>query len=179
LAGRLRHKTKEKKMNEEQLIPIGHQKINPFFIIKNDALKFIEFTINVFNAKERREVRTPDKDGKLIHAEIQIGDSTIMMADSKEDWPFTPSFVQIYINSIDDTLEKARNNNAKIITEKTQFYGGYNIGRIQDPFGNIWWLYEKSNNENKEIYDKSDTSWHDRKPSYIYKTLIDAMMHLK
>jgi PhnB protein len=63
-------------MNEELIIPAGHRKINPFFIIKNDALKFIEFAINVFDAKERIEVRTPDKDGKLIHAEVQIGDST-------------------------------------------------------------------------------------------------------
>jgi uncharacterized glyoxalase superfamily protein PhnB len=166
-------------MNEGLVIPAGHQKINPFFIIKNDALKFIDFTIKVFDAKERRKVRTPDKDGKLIHAEIQIDDSTIMIADSKDDWPFTPSFIQIYVSSINETLEKARKNNGEIITEKTQFYGGYTIARIKDPFGNIWWLYEKSSNENTEDYDKTDTSWHERKPSYIYTTLIEAMKNLK
>ncbi len=165
-------------MNKDLIIPVGHCKINPFFIIKNDALQFIDFTINVFEARERREVRTPDKDGKIIHAEVQIDDSTIMLADSKDDWPFTPSFIQIYIKSIDQTLEKAKNNNAEIITEKTPFYGGYNIARIKDPFGNIWWLYEKSKTENQN-YNKTDTSWHDRKPSYIYTTLVEAMKSLK
>jgi uncharacterized glyoxalase superfamily protein PhnB len=166
-------------MNEELFIPAGHCRINPFFIIKNGALKFIEFTINVFDAKERIEVRTPDKDGKLIHAEVQIGDSTIMIADSKDDWPFTPAFIQIYIESIDKTFEKAKGNNAEIITEKTPFYGGYTIGRIKDPFGNIWWLYEKSNKDSQEDYNKSNISWHDRKPSYIYTTLLEAMKNLK
>jgi len=166
-------------MNEDLIIPAGHRKINPFFIIKNDAVKFIEFTTNVFKAMERREVRTPDKDGKLIHAEIQIDDSTIMIADSKDDWPFTPSFIQIYVDSINETLEEAKNNNAEIITEKTQFYGGYNIARIKDPFGNIWWLYEKSNIIDSEDYNKTDTSWHERKPSYIYMTLMEAMRNLR
>ena len=160
-------------------IPSGHQKINPFLIIKNNAELFIAFAINVFDAKERIEVRTPDKDGKIIHAEIQIENSTIMIADSKDDWPFTPSFLQIYVASIDETIAKAKKYNSEIITQKTAFYGGYNIGRIKDPFGNIWWLYEKSDASGQENYDKSETSWHDRKPSYVYTTLVEAMRNLK
>ena len=131
-------------MQKELRIPEGHQEINSFFIIKNDASKFIEFAQKVFEAKERKEVRTPDKDGKLIHAEIQIGQSTIMVADSKDDWPFTPSFMQIYVASIDSTIEVSKLNGASVVTEKTAFYGGFNVARIRDPFGNIWWLYEPS-----------------------------------
>ena len=165
-------------MKDELVIPIGHNLINPFFIIKNDASKFIAFTIQVFGVRERQEVRTHDKDEKLIHAEIQIGDSTIMIADSKDDWPFTPSFIQIYVKSIDNTIEKAIQNGAIVVTEKSSFYGGYNIARIKDPFGNIWWLYEQATKENLNDYDKSDTSWHNRKPSYVYMTLIEAMKNL-
>jgi PhnB protein len=49
--------------------PVGHNSINPFVIIKGDAVKFIKFVESVFGAKERVEVRTPDRDGRLIHAE--------------------------------------------------------------------------------------------------------------
>jgi uncharacterized glyoxalase superfamily protein PhnB len=164
--------------NNETKIPEGHNTINPFIIIKGDAEQFIEFTKNVFNAKSRDQVKTPDKDGKLIHAEIQIGNSTIMMADSKDDWPFTPAFIQIYVNDALAVLKKAKDEGAEIITELTQFYGGYNIARIKDPFGNLWWLYESDNEKTKE-YNKADTSWHDRKPSYIYTTLMDAMKNMK
>jgi uncharacterized glyoxalase superfamily protein PhnB len=157
--------------------PNGHNDVNQFIIIKGGADKFIEFCNNVFNAEERKEVRTPDKDGTLIHAEVKIGNSTIMIADSKKDWPFTPGFVQIYVKSINEILNKAGMNGGEIVTEKTKFYGGYNIARIKDPFGNMWWLYEHSIEENKD-YDQSDKSWHERKPSYIYTTLMEAMSKL-
>lgn len=162
---------------EEIKRPNGHNSINPFVIIKNDALKFIQFAESVFGAKERIEVRTPDRDGKLIHAEIMIGNSSIMIADSKDDWPFTPSFIQIYIGSIKKVLDLAMEAGATVVTELSPFYGGYNIARIKDPFGNIWWLYEPAGNKDT-AYDKSDTTWHDRKPSYIYLTLVDAMKNL-
>jgi uncharacterized glyoxalase superfamily protein PhnB len=163
---------------EEIKRPEGHNTINTFIIVKNDATKFIKFTESVFEAKEKIEVRTPDRDGKLIHAEVRIGNSTLMIADSKEDWPFTPSFVQIYVNNIKNALELAKGAGAIVVTELSPFYGGYNIARIKDPFGNIWWLYEHDIQKDI-IYDKSDTSWHDRKPSYIYLTLVEAMINLK
>jgi uncharacterized glyoxalase superfamily protein PhnB len=157
--------------------PNGHNDVNQFIIIKGGASKFIEFCKNVFNAEERKEVTTPDKDGTIIHAEIKIGNSTIMIADSKDDWPFTPGFIQIYVQSIDEIAAKTKMNGGEVITEKTKFYGGYNIARIKDPFGNMWWLYEHSIVGNND-YDKSDTSWHERKPSYIYTTLMEAMKKL-
>jgi uncharacterized glyoxalase superfamily protein PhnB len=155
-------------------IPDGHNTINTFIIIKGDASKFIEFTKYVFDAQERNDVKTPDKDGKLIHAEVIIGNSTLMIADSKDDWPFTPAFIQIYVSNIDNIINKAKDAGSNIITEKSKFYGGYNLARIQDPFGNIWWIYEPAI-EKENNYNQSDTSWHDRKPSYIYLTLLDAM----
>jgi uncharacterized glyoxalase superfamily protein PhnB len=166
-------------MNDSLKIPQGHHAINSFFIIRDDAMKFIEFTQNVFDARERREVRTPDRDGKLIHAEIQIGDATIMLADAKADWPFTPAFMQIYVADIDKTIARATRNGAVIVTEKSPFYGGFNIARIRDPFGNIWWLYEPAIPGDNSRYDQSDTSWHNREPSYIYTTLIEEIKRLK
>ena len=81
--------------------PTGYNTINTFVIVKNNALQFIEFTKSVFEADENTAVRTPDRDGKLIDAEVKIGNATIMIADSKDDWPFTPSFLQVYVNDVD------------------------------------------------------------------------------
>lgn len=155
-------------------LPGGHNTINPFILIKGGAENFISFSKFVFDAIEHLEIKTPDKDGTLIHAEIEIGNSTIMIADSKNDWPFTPSFIQIYVQNINNVMEKARSKGAYIVTEKTKFYGGYNIARMKDPFGNLWWLYESDENLNQEN-NKSDISWHERKPSYIYSTLMEIM----
>ena len=74
-----------------ELIPIGYNNTNQFVIVKGGAKNLIAFVTRVFGAKERKAVRTPDKDGMLIHAEVELGASTLMLADSKPDWPFTPA----------------------------------------------------------------------------------------
>lgn len=154
-----------------------YNKVNPFVIIKGGAANFIEFVQKIFDGKENKAVRTPDKDGTLIHAEIQIGDSTLLIADSKEDWPFTPAFLQIYVDDAQQILDKAITENAEIVTELSEFYNGLNLARLKDPFGNIWWLYEKVGNKIPE--NKSNTDWHSNKPSEIYTTLMTAMKNLK
>jgi uncharacterized glyoxalase superfamily protein PhnB len=165
---------------ERQEIPNGYNVINMFVIIKGGADKFIKFVEHVFDGKERSNIRTPDRDGTLIHSEIQVGDSSILVADSKSDWPFTPSFIQVYVKDAQNILNKAKNAGADIITELSPFYGGYKIARIKDIWGNIWWLYEPERNISKKSTEtKSETSWHDKDPSYIYTSLMKAMHELK
>jgi|WetSurMetagenome_2_1015567.scaffolds.fasta_scaffold226495_2 uncharacterized glyoxalase superfamily protein PhnB len=159
-------------------IPQGYNAVNMFVIVKDNAGDFIKFVEEVFDGKERSYVRTPDKDGKLIHAEIQIGDSSILVSDSKEDWPFTPAFIQIYVQDAQDVLDKAIKAGAEVITERSDFYNGFKLARIQDKWGNIWWLYEPEK-KNIEINKTADVSWHNKKPSGIYTTLMDAMQKLK
>ncbi|SUB78273.1 VOC family protein [Porphyromonas macacae] len=101
-----------------------YNKVNPFVIIKGGATKFIDFVEKVFDGKENKQVRTPDRDGTLIHAEIQIGDSMILLADSKSDWPFTPAFLQIYVDNAQQILDKAKAEKAEIVTELSTFTMG-------------------------------------------------------
>lgn len=164
-------------MDRQELDAPHYNQVNPFVIVKGGAIKFIDFVEKVFDGKENKRVRTPDRDGTLIHAEVQIGDSMILLADSKEDWPFTPSFLQIYVDNAQQVLDKAKTEKAEIITELSDFYNGLKLARLKDQFGNIWWLYEKT--ENKISENKSDTDWHKDKPSKIYTTLMKAMKNLK
>ena len=165
-------------MNEGKMNTPQYNTVNPFVIIKGGATRYIEFVEKVFDAHENKVVRTPDRDGSLIHAEVQVGDSMILLADSKEDWPFTPAFLQVYVKNAAATLQKAKEHGAEIITEASVFYNGIILARFKDPWGNIWWLYEKMENE-KQIEKKSDTDWHNKKPSEIYTSLMNAMKNLK
>jgi len=66
------------------------------------------------------------------------------------------------------------------VTEVSDFYGGFKLARLKDGWGNIWWLYEPISDTKKISGEpKSDTSWHDKKPSRIYTTLMEAMRELK
>jgi uncharacterized glyoxalase superfamily protein PhnB len=165
-------------MIENELKTPHYNKVNPFVIIKGGATSFIDFVEKVFDAEENKQVRTPDRDGKLIHAEVQIGDSMILLADSKDDWPFTPSFLQVYVDNAQETLDRAEKEGALIITSVSIFYNGLKLARFKDKWGNIWWLYEKLSKESL-IENKSDTDWHNKKPGDIYTTLMQAMRNLR
>lgn len=164
---------------DKKRIPAGYNTLNPFVIIKGDAKKFIEFVEKIFDAEERRNVRTPDRDGTLIHAELRIGSSSVLIADSKSDWPFTPAFLQVYVEDAQEVLKRAKENGAEIVTEVSKFYGGFKLARFKDAWGNLWWLYEPEENKDKKPEEsKSDLSWHDRKPSYTYTSLMEVMKNL-
>jgi uncharacterized glyoxalase superfamily protein PhnB len=162
-----------------EIIPPGYNQVNFFIIVKGGASKFIEFVEKVFSGNENKQARTPDRDGSLIHAEIQLGDSTILVADSKDDWPFTPAFPQVYVANAQEILDKAVLRGAEVITEVNDFYG-MQIARFKDSWGNIWWLFEKNSIPVKQTAQtKVDVSWHERKPSEVYTTLMEAMKNLR
>jgi hypothetical protein len=70
--------------------PAGYATVNPF-VITHDVDGLIDFLKQVFRVTERPEARTLDDDGLLLHAELAIGNATIMFAERKPGWPFTPA----------------------------------------------------------------------------------------
>ena len=102
---------------DKSQIPAGHNVVNMFVLIKGGAERFITFVEDVIGGQERVEVRTSDRDGTLIHAEIQLGDSTLMLADAKPNWPYTPAFIQVYIEDAQGVLDKAQQAGAEVVTE--------------------------------------------------------------
>lgn len=158
--------------------PSGHNTINPFVAVA-DARGFIDFVVEVFGGKETVEVRTPDRDGKLIHAEVVVGNSTVMMCDSKDDWSFTPALLQIYTENSESTLKKATDAGGTIITPTSSFYGGYTLARILDPWRNLWWIYAPGTEpvSGQEVR-KAETNWHDEDPRFVYTSLMETMRTL-
>ncbi len=160
-------------------IPAGYNAVNPFILVTGagGAAGFIAFLEEVFDGTERAGLRTPDRDGSIIHAEVRIGDSSLLIADSKAGWPFTPAFEQLYVDDIQTVLDRAAAAGGEVVTPRTPFYNGVNIARMLDPWGNLWWLYELAG-ATGEREQGSDTSWHDRDPSTVYTTLMDVMSAL-
>jgi uncharacterized glyoxalase superfamily protein PhnB len=163
----------------DQNLPEGYNTVNFFIIVKGGAANFIKFVEKVFGGVENKQVRTPDRDGKLIHAEIKVGDSTILVADSKPDWLFTPAFPQVYVKDAQVVLDRAEQEGAKVLTEVSDFYYGMKLARFKDSWGNIWWIFERGvTSEKADVEIDADVSWHDKNPSRIYTTLMEAMRDL-
>lgn len=132
-------------MSQVKPIPDGYHSIQPYLIVKNAAAA-IDFYAKVFGAKER--LRMPDKSGRITHAELEIGDSVIMLADehpqigahSPEHYGGTPIGIMLYVTDCDAVYKKAITAGAKSEREPAdQFYGDRMAGFI-DPFGFRWYI---------------------------------------
>jgi uncharacterized glyoxalase superfamily protein PhnB len=117
-------------------IPDTHQTVMPYLILEN-ASRFRKFLQNVFNAKETF-VKMRDEHA-IMHAEVMIGNSTIMFADSSDSWQSQTAGLFIYVNDADEYYHRAlAEGSSSIMPPSTQAYGR-SCG-ITDPFGNVWWI---------------------------------------
>ncbi|GAC69213.1 VOC family protein [Gordonia soli] len=146
------------------------------FVVTDNAADLINFLIAVFDAVEDPDAHTPDyaaADGTLIHSEIHIGNSILMVADRKSDWPFTPALTQVYVDDAAGVLRRATARGARVVTDIAPFYGGYSIARFVDPWHNVWWLFAPEVDNPPVI--AADTS---ENGSVVYTTLLDTMRDL-
>ncbi|MDJ0397284.1 VOC family protein [Rhodococcus rhodochrous] len=109
------------------------------FLISDRAAELVDFLVAVLEAEEVPEARTLDHDGLLLHSEVRVGDSVLVVADRKPDWPFTPAFVRVHVHDVDAVLERATQHGAEIVTRPTDFFGDV-LARFSDPSGNLWWI---------------------------------------
>lgn len=110
----------------------------PYLIVRG-ALKFMAFTESVFGAKEisaNRAMRGPQT---VMHAEIRIGDSTIMFADSTDEFAPRSAALFVYVEDADLTYKAALSKAAKSIREPSDQPYGRSAG-VEDSFGNQWWI---------------------------------------
>ena len=124
-------------------IPDGYHTLTPHLTIR-DAGAAIEFYKKAFGAEE--VFRMPAPDGKLMHAEVRIGDSTLMINDEMPDFgtrgPQTiggsPVTIHIYVSDVDAFFERATNAGAKVDMPVADMFWGDRYGKLEDPFGHKW-----------------------------------------
>ena len=124
-------------------IPDGYPLVTPYLIV-DGAAAAIEFYGAVFGATER--MRMPAPGGKIGHAELELGDSVIMLADEAPEVgalsPPTvggsPVTLHVYVEDVDDVVARAQQAGATVLRPvENQFYGDRS-GQFEDPFGHRW-----------------------------------------
>jgi uncharacterized glyoxalase superfamily protein PhnB len=166
--------------------PEGYATVNPF-IVTRDAEELTRFVVEVFGGVERPEARTIDEDGLLLQGEVVVGTTTLMLAERKPGWPFTPSLLQVYVDDLDVTIERALSRGARLVTRPTDFFGTA-FARIQDPSANLWWVWQHGELSWDE--DADTDAWSEDAPAedwgtvspelaYIHDTLLEAMSTLR
>lgn len=117
--------------------PDGYTSAAPYLIVA-DAARTIEFLVSVFGAVELR--RFAGDGGRIMHAEVRIDDTVIMMGDSAEGWPPVASHVHIYVPDVDATYRRALAAGATSIQEPVQRGDPDKRGGVKDPVGTTWWI---------------------------------------
>ena len=117
--------------------PQGYSTVSPYLIV-DGAARTIDFLVRVFEAVELR--RFPAPDGKLMHAEVRLGDSVVMLADGSGEWPPVPSNVHVYVADVDAAYRRALAAGATSVQEPVQKDDADKRGGVRDAGGTTWWI---------------------------------------
>jgi PhnB protein len=127
-------------------IPEGFHSVTPMFMFK-DARKAIEFYQRAFGAQERFAMPGPDGKG-VMHAEVRIGDSIIMMGEENPQQPCksaettgsSPISFYLYVENVDEAFRRAVEAGAETAMPVRDMFWGDRVGTVLDPFGYSWML---------------------------------------
>jgi PhnB protein len=118
-------------------IPDGFHSITPYMVVQG-ANKLIDFLKQAFGATEGH--RTSQPDGTIMHAQLKIGDSPLMLGEAGPQWKPMPCSIYLYVKDTDATYKQAIAAGGKsLMAPADQFYGDRNAG-VTDPSGNQWWI---------------------------------------
>lgn len=120
--------------------PQSYSTVSPYLIVK-DASSTIKFLKSVFQAEELR--RFPDAEGRIMHSEVRIDDTVIMVADSAPDWPPIASYVHVYVQDVDATYQAALAAGAVSVQEPVKKQDEDKRGGVKDAGGTTWWIATK------------------------------------
>lgn len=115
-------------------IPKGYHAITPSLSQAN-AAQTIDFCKKAFGAKVRMRLDGPG--GKVMHAEIEIGDSVLMLNDAMQE-PAQPAGLFLYVPDVDKTFARAVKAGATVVMPPQNMFWGDRFARVQDPSGNKW-----------------------------------------
>lgn len=120
--------------------PHDYTTVSPYLVV-DGASRTIEFLVHVFGAVELRSF--PDDSGKLMHAEVRIDDSVVMIADGGDGWPPLPSNVHVYVADVDATYQRALAAGAQSVQQPVKKDDADKRGGVKDAGGTTWWIATK------------------------------------
>jgi PhnB protein len=119
-----------------QYIPEGFRTVTPYLTVKG-APQLLEFIKRVFDAEE---LSVTEHEGRIAHAAVRIGDSTVELSEATEQWGATPGALHVYVSDIDAVHRRAVEAGGVALYEPTDHPYGERGSAVKDPTGNNWYL---------------------------------------
>jgi len=119
--------------------PENYTCVSPYLVV-SDARGTIDFLVRVFGAEELSRHTDPANDSRIMHAEVRIDDSIVMLADGNDSWPPLPCNVHVYVADVDAVYERALSVGAESIQEPMQKDDPDRRCGVRDVGGTAWWI---------------------------------------
>ena len=120
--------------------PANYTSVSPYLIV-DGARRTIQFLVHVFGAVELRSV--PNASGQIMHAEVRIDDTVVMLADGAPSFPPNPSHVHVYVPDVDAAYKRALEAGATSVQEPVKKDDADKRGGVKDAGGTTWWIATK------------------------------------
>ena len=117
--------------------PDGHPSVSPYLIV-DGAARTIEFLVGALDGVEL--LRIPNPDGKIMHAEVRLDDSVVMLSDGAPGWGPQPAHVHVYVRDVDATYRRALQAGATSVQEPVKKDDPDKRGGVKDAGGTTWWI---------------------------------------
>jgi uncharacterized glyoxalase superfamily protein PhnB len=119
-------------------IPDGYHMITPYRLVDGVA-KLMTFLVTAFDASELQRRHRPD--GSIMHAEVRIGDSIVMLGEPLGEFGPMPASLYLYVSDCDSVYQRAlQADGISVMEPTTRPAEGDRYGGVRDPSGNIWWI---------------------------------------
>jgi PhnB protein len=117
--------------------PTGYTSVSPYLITEN-AQAVIDFLEATFAASVVRRFDHPD--GSIMHAEVRIDDTVVMLGQAGENWPAAPSHLHVYVPEVDTVYAAALDGGGQPVEAPVKKGDADRRGGVKDPGGNTWWI---------------------------------------
>jgi PhnB protein len=144
--------------------PRGYHSITPAIVVR-DAAQAIDFYRRAFGAEEVSRMAGPG--GSIMHAEIRIGDSMVMLGEENEQWgtksPLStngnPGSLHVYVADADTAFQRAVDEGASVVYPLEDAFWGDRYGKVRDPFGHEWGIATRVREMTNEEMEKAGQEW--------------------
>jgi uncharacterized glyoxalase superfamily protein PhnB len=117
--------------------PEGYPSVSAYVMV-DGAQRVIDFLKKTFDATELRRYDSPD--GTIMHAEVRIDDTVVMLSDGGGQFPAFPIWLHVYVPDVDATYRRALEAGGVSVQEPVQKGDPDRRGGVKDPSGNTWWI---------------------------------------
>jgi len=138
-------------------IPDGYHAVTPYLVV-DDAAGLMNFLREAFAAVEVERMVGPA--GKVQHGEVRIGDSIVMLGQSRDEWKARPGMLYLYVENVDAVYQRALQAGATSIREVHDEFYGDRSGGVLDAYGNYWFIATRTEDlSREELQRRADALW--------------------